>query len=211
MLVAFLALPVTAAQPDASSGDELARVLELRPDARLGAALYAPCVSCHGRDGQGTPAGTVPAIGGQHPRVVARQLVAYRHAERWDPNMEEIAEKHGLSDPQAVADLSAHVALLSPRAAPGHGDGGQIDLGRQLYVRDCASCHGTGGAGDDLRMIPRVAAQNYAYLLRQFHDTLDQRRPSMPEPHRSLLDDLDVSGLTGLADYISRLPSTRTR
>lgn len=212
--MSILALPLAAAEPDPRSGGadpsaarETAQVLALQGDLQRGSRLFAPCAACHGADGSGTPQGTVPAIAGQHAGVIARQLVAYRYSTRWDVNMEEVARSHALAEPQAIADLSAWVASLPRTTRVGQGNGANVETGRRLYARDCSNCHGAQGQGDAFRAIPRLAGQHYTYLLRQLHDVVEDRRLAIPPPHRALLADLDVEGLAGLADYVSRLPT----
>jgi cytochrome c553 len=207
MLVALFALPLGAQQPQSSS-EELRDVLRLEPVPAQGAKLFAACVACHGRDGNGTPEGNVPVIAEQHQRVIAKQLVDYRHADRWDVKMEEVVGRHNLGA-REIADLSGYVASLPRSAQPGIGDGRNVALGKRLYTRDCLSCHGNDGEGNGVLEVPRLAGQHYRYLLRQLHDTLEERRPNMPPPHRMLLGDLGVDELTGLADYLARLQPPR--
>ena len=209
LLTLLAALPLGAAQPTPSASDELREVLRFEPNINRGARIYAPCVSCHGRDGNGTPEGTVPVIAEQHQRVVAKQLVDYRHADRWDVNMEEVVGKHNLADSRAIADVAGYIASLPRAAKSGHGDGANVEIGRRLYTRDCQSCHGVDAEGNGVLQMPRLAGQHYIYLRRQLHDTLDQRRPNMPPPHRELLGSLGVDELNGIADHLSRLQPPR--
>ena len=210
----LLALTVTAAYaapadpPDAKQ--ELREVYKLTPSVGRGAELFRNCVTCHGTAGNGLPQGDVPAIAQQHQRVIAKQLIDYRHAERWDPLMEEVVSRHGLSSAQDVADVAAYVAAQRrDNAQTGLGDGKHVDLGARLYLRDCSGCHGADGEGNGVLLVPRLAGQHYKYVLRQLHDTLEQRRPNMPPPHPQLFDPLQVDELTGLADYLARLQAPR--
>ena len=160
--------------------------------------------------GEALPQGDVPAIAQQHQRVIAKQLIDYRHAERWDPLMEEVVARHGLSSARDIADVAAYVAAQRRDGArAGTGDGRQVETGARLYSRDCAGCHGADGEGNGVTLVPRLAGQHYKYVLRQLHDTLEQRRPNMPPPHPQLFDPLQVNELTGLADYLARLQPPR--
>jgi cytochrome c553 len=89
------------------------------------------------------------------------------------------------------------------------GDGRQLAAGAQAYARDCSGCHGPEGEGNGVTLVPRLAGQHYRYLLRQLHDTLEERRPNMPPPHIQLLSPYGVDELTGVADYLSRLKPSR--
>lgn len=175
-------------------------------DSTHGRQLFASiCAACHGPDGAGSPDGLAPMIAGQQPRVLARQLIDYRAARRWDPRMEAVAREHGLADSQAIADVIAYVSTL-PRVVPaGVGDGEHVERGATLYRRQCAACHGAGGEGDDVRVVPRLQGQHYAYLLRQMYDAVGGRRPNFSAEHVRLLRPLERDDLVGLADYLSRL------
>ncbi len=106
-----------------ASGDyqqELETVNSAHPDWVHGAALFSDtCIACHGPDGSGRQDGDVPAIAGQHYRVIVRQLVGYRHDHRWDLRMEHFTDRHRLVDAQDVADVAAFVSDICPPLRPG--------------------------------------------------------------------------------------------
>lgn len=203
LLLVLLALPALA--PAASpASQEYQEALGKTPDAQRGASLYATCAGCHRENGRGNVDGSVPLIAGQHRQVIIRQLVDYRHARRWDPRMEHYAAQQLLPDTQAIADVAAHVAGLDRRGAAGTGAGDQVARGRALFAQRCAACHGQAGEGNAASMAPRIAGQHYAYLLRQFHDAIEGRRPSFPADHVRLLEGFVRDDLTGLADFLAR-------
>jgi cytochrome c553 len=175
-----------------------------RANKDSGAELYRGCAICHGPDGGGNVDGNIPRISGQHSRVIIQQLVDYRHSKRWDPRMEHISDKHWLPEVQEIADLAGFIATLEPRTPAGTGPGASLELGRQIYLARCSSCHGRAGEGDDQALAPRLGGQHYLYLLRQFHDALEGRRPNLSRTHTRLLKDLDRDGLQGMADTLSR-------
>jgi cytochrome c553 len=80
-----------------------------------------------------------------------------------------------------------------------------LHRGVSVYFRDCESCHGPSGQGDDARAIPRLAGQHYEYLMRQFYDTVDGRRPNMDGEHVRLLSRLEREEIVEVSDYLSRL------
>ena len=196
------------AQAAPSAQQDYVDAANARPDAIRGAQLYGGCASCHGPDGQGVADGSAPRIAGQLRSVIIRQLVDYRYARRPDPRMEHMADRHLLKDSQAIADVSAFIASLEPLAPAGVGLGNALELGRQIYLGRCSSCHGRSAEGDALAIAPRLAGQHYAYLLRQFRDALDGRRPQLAMTHGRLLKDLDRDALQGLADSLSRADRT---
>ncbi|HUG73446.1 MAG TPA: c-type cytochrome [Steroidobacteraceae bacterium] len=165
--------------------------------------LFGACARCHGVGGDGNADGSVPAISGQHGRVIARQLVDYRHARRWDPRMEHQAGQ-ALANAQAIADVAAHVASLPRGRGIGTGRGDMVERGRAIYAAQCASCHGGAAEGDGAALVPRLAGQHYAYLIRQFHDAVEGRRPNFPSDHVRLLEPFQRDDLAGLADWLAR-------
>ena len=185
---------------------ELDRVNSAHPDWMHGSALFNDtCIACHGPDGGGRQDGDVPAIAGQHFRVIVRQLVGYRHDHRWDLRMEHFTDRHRLVDAQDVADVAAYVSGLAPTQTKGVGDGEFTDRGRAIYEKVCTSCHGTSAMGSDADSMPRLAGQHYQYLLRQMHDAIEGRRPNFPSEHKTLLLPMERADFDGLADYLSRL------
>ncbi|MET0281212.1 MAG: c-type cytochrome [Steroidobacteraceae bacterium] len=169
-----------------------------------GEQLFQGCANCHGPQGAGNSDDSVPRIAGQHPQVVIRQLVDYRHDRRLDPQMEAVAGRHQLQ-PADMTDLAAFIATLRPdiRAANGRGD--FLQPGLAVYRSRCQSCHGRGALGNDAGLVPRLAGQHYRYLLRQFHDALEGRRPLLAASHAMYWMDLDRDALQGLADALSRM------
>lgn len=201
---------MTSAVPDAI--DELHTVERLKPNLDHGAQLFQVCAACHGSDGEGASDGTVPAIAGQHFRVLVKQLVDYRHDQRWDIRMEHFTDRHHIAGPQELADLSAYVAALPPMGGKGYGDGENIAHGARVYLTLCASCHGATGAGNAASRVPRLAGQHFVYLERQLYDAVDGRRPNMGGEHARRLKRLDRADILGVADYLSRLlPEPRTQ
>jgi cytochrome c553 len=201
---------LAAAMPLAAHGASLAQqeyasFLRSKPDLVHGRMLFDTCAACHGTDGAGASDGTVPALAAQPFRVVAENLVDFRHNKRWDERMEHFADKHHLSGAQDIADVAAYIASLKATRSPGHGSGEYLQQGAQLYTRMCASCHGSEAEGDNSKGYPRLAGQQYAYLLRQLNDTADGQRPNFTRAHNRLLMNIRRSNFVAVADYLSRL------
>jgi cytochrome c553 len=184
---------------------EYSQVLASPRDATRGRDLFAPCTACHGANGGGSTDGLVPAIAGQHFQVLTRQLVDYRYSKRWDPRMESVARGHLLPDAEAIAAVATYVSTLPYPPVIGLGDGEHAVYGGQVYRRLCSSCHGLAGEGDAGRGVPRLAGQHYAYLLRQLHDAVDNRRPNFSPEHVQLLKRFQYIEFVGVADYVARL------
>jgi cytochrome c553 len=192
----------------ANAAQEGSDAVHNRPDLDNGAVLFQTCATCHGTSGGGTPDGQVPRIAGQHFSVLVKQLADYRSNRRWDPRMEHFADQHHLKDAQEIADVAGYASEIEtlPEAGIGVGSGEFLTRGAELYARSCASCHGSTGDGSGPRQIPRVAGQNYEYLVRQIHDAVEGRRPNFSVSHIRLLKGLDYADIMGVTDYLARIP-----
>jgi cytochrome c553 len=206
-LLTALAVPALAGGA-ANSAQEASDAVRNRPDLDNGAVLFQGCAACHGTSGGGTPDGQIPRIAGQHFSVLVQQLVDFRNDRRWDPRMEHFADRHHLKDAQAIADVAGYASEIAtlPEAAIGVGSGEFLARGAEIYARSCASCHGRTGNGSGQLQIPRVAGQNYAYLVRQIHDAVEGRRPNFSAAHIRLLKGLEYADIIGVTDYLARIP-----
>jgi cytochrome c553 len=204
----FGLMPVVSAAPpegEAQARQELRAVLGATPDTAHGAQLFGICTECHGPHGEGKTSGWPPEISGQHRGAIARELVDFRAGLRWYDPMARIAGRHVLGSTQDIADVAAYVAALPPSLDTTPGPQRLVGKGAPLYAARCQWCHGVRGEGNDERFVPRVAGQQYEYLLRQLHDAIEGRRPNMRSQHLRLLEACSMEELMGLAAYMSRL------
>jgi cytochrome c553 len=211
-LVAFMARavspPPSAAEPQSAATraeEDLGAVLQATPNPQQGRKLFQICADCHGPHGGGDASGWPPEIAGQHRRVIAKELTDFRAGLRWYDPMQRIARRHVLHTTQDIADVAAYVGSLPPSTDAALGAGQWLERGGHLYARRCQWCHGGQGEGSDERFVPRVAGQQYEYLLRQLRDVVEGRRPNMRAQHLRLLESADMEDLVGLAGYMSRL------
>jgi cytochrome c553 len=202
-----IAVPLLA-RGFSNAAQESRDAVQSRPDLGNGAALFQTCATCHGSSGGGTPDGQIPRIAGQHFSVLVKQLTDYRGGRRWDPRMEHFVDQHHLKNAQEIADVAGYASEIEtlPEASVGVGSGEFLARGAEVYSRSCASCHGTTGDGSGQQQIPRVAGQNYAYLVRQIHDAVEGRRPNFSASHIRLLKQLDYADIMGVTDYLARIP-----
>lgn len=204
LLLVSLSFPILA--PAASPArQEFLEVLAAQPDESHGRELFERCVRCHGPVANGTSEGAIPRIAGQHFQVLARQIIHFRYAERWDTRMEDVAmDLHVLENAQDIADVSLYVSRIERGGSRGIGDGTMVERGAAVYAERCASCHGPKGEGDGPSWVPRIAGQHAGYLVRQIYDSVAGRRPPMARAHRKSFDKLDFDDLQGLTDYLAR-------
>ena len=206
LLVAAMALLGAPTRAESAARDEYDSVLVRTPDRLHGETLFGNCARCHAANGAGAQDGSVPAIAGQHFRVLARQLADYRHDKRWDARMEHFADTPYVIATQDVADVADYISSLKPTGPGVSGDGEQLAHGASVYAQRCASCHGLQGEGDQLKAYPRLAGQHYPYVLRQLHDAVEGRRPNFSKAHVRLLASMERDDYIGIADYLSRIP-----
>ena len=216
LLVVGILAALTAtslATGSSNAAQESSDTLNSRPNLDNGAELFRSCAACHGSSGGGTPDGKVPRIAGQHFSVLVKQVVDFRHSLRWDPQMEYMADKHLLKSAQDIADVAAYASEIEtlPDASVSVGSGELLAHGAEVYRQSCTGCHGKSGDGDREQEIPKVAGQNYAYLVRQIHDAAEGRRPNFDASHIKLLKSLDYADITGVADYLARIPRRSDR
>lgn len=209
--VGFAAVAMLAAA-SAAAGEstgalrrEVNAVLRLTPDSARGAEIFSYCAGCHRAQSNGLPEGWVPNISGQHPRYLAKQLIDYRHSLRRDARMEPVAKGHGLRGAQDVADVVAFLAAQPADWSAPEERPARATEDSRFYQSHCSRCHGLTGAGKNSRYVPRIAGQDFAYLLRQMHDVIDGRRPNMRRDHFRVLEGLDVVQLVSLSCYVAHL------
>jgi cytochrome c553 len=184
---------------------EMEQALKLAPDVDNGRRIYAACAECHQPDGRGLPDGSVPQLAGQHREVVVKQLADIRAGNRYIPTMYAFASAERIGGVQAVSDVAGYVAAMETSADTGKGPGDDPDLGRELYERNCSRCHGLHAEGDGERRVPRIQAQHYAYLLRQFEWIRDGKRRNADPEMTAQIQGFSDREARAVLDYVSRL------
>lgn len=205
MLVCF-SLP--AAAQNQRSVEIIEQALASRPDVQVGAALFKEhCSTCHGERALGDAKAGTPALAGQIPLYVMKQLVDMAERERDVPEMHRLVLRKALVRPQGIADLAAYVGQLTPNPAPEVGEGTQLALGKRYYQGLCAFCHGEQGEGNEQHATPALRGQHYSYLLAQLRELANMHRYSVDTAIVEALDGLSFAQMQAVADYTARLPA----
>ena len=166
-LAALATSAATAQTSVASNGDaELRALLAMPGDPARGKTVFTPCEDCHRKDASGRANGIFPRLSGQHASVILKQVLDIRAGRRINPTMLPLVAESALGNAD-LAGVAAYLQGLPVAASNGKGPGTDLARGKQLYERDCASCHGANGEGDAAKFQPMVAAQHYRYLLRE--------------------------------------------
>jgi cytochrome c553 len=183
--------------------------------ASQGAGGNVPaCISCHGANGEGNPAGNFPRLAGLPKAYFINQLTAYQDGRRSNPVMMPIAK--GLT-PQQIEALAAYYAELSaPAAKPAAPPLAQSSRRAQqlatlgdekLGVQGCANCHGPGGNGEP-PTYPYLAGQHGGYLTAALGEWKNGTRKTDPSMQMNMiarrLSDSDIAALA--AYYAAQLP-----
>jgi len=155
---------------------EFTTALKLTPNIDNGRELYKRCVACHGPEGWGSSNGSYPQIAGQIPGVSIKQLSDIRAGNRDNPIMRAFTTVRSLGGAQEIADVVGYIATLPMTDNNGQGDNYYLELGKEIFERDCVDCHGESGEGDVKKHVPMIHGQHYEYLRRQYRWIRDGRR-----------------------------------
>jgi cytochrome c553 len=193
------------AEVQAKAAREVARALSLTPDLENGLAIYRGCAECHMPEGWGLSSGIVPQLAGQHRKVVIKQLADIRAGNRETVVMAPYATVELMGGAQGVADVAGYIETLEMSTSGGKGRGDQLELGEKIYRNNCARCHGPAGEGDAESFVPRIQAQHYGYLVRQFEWIRDGRRRNANAEMKTQIETFDDDQIHAVLDYVSRL------
>ena len=189
----------------AKANQEYEKALTLTPDVANGLSIYRECAACHKPEGWGSTTGSVPQIAGQHRKVVIKQLADFRAGNRNSALMIPYATVESIGGAQALADVAEYISTLEISVENGKGPGTELGLGESLYREHCLECHGENGEGSNDGLGPRIQAQHYKYLMRQFQSIRDGKRRNASEEMTSLSQKLGETEINAILDYASRL------
>jgi cytochrome c553 len=184
-------------------GEKL-QALNLKGDAERGAEAFVICQGCHKRGATGTVSGAYPRLAGQHVSVLIEQMTDIRSGKRQNPKMVPFADEHVLTA-QEIADIAAYLHALPIPPNLGRGPGNALAHGKELYARDCATCHGDKGEGNAEKFFPLVAGQHFKYLLREARFIRDGNRGNANPDMVKIIKPYSDDDLEAVADYISGL------
>ena len=203
---------------NAQEGEKI-EALKKKGDVKAGKDAYEICGACHLPSGAGRPDGTFPQLAGQHATVLIKQMADIRGGLRDNPTMYPFAIT--LIDPQELADAAAYIASLCipvdhgmydskpGDAAPGWKAPAdtalQLAQGKDLYEKECKSCHGANGQGDKEKFYPVIAGQHYKYLLRQMTEIRDGKRRNANPDMVKIIKKYDDKQLVAISAYQSSL------
>ncbi|MGI9590538.1 MAG: c-type cytochrome, partial [Myxococcota bacterium] len=194
----------TEGELQARATRELEAALDLTANVDQGLEIYRGCAACHSPEGWGLSNGLVPQIAGQHRKVVIKQLADIRAGNRDNVLMAPYSAVETIGGTQAVADVAGYIDTLEISVENGKGPGDDLELGKRSYEENCARCHGVQGEGDDDRYMPRIQAQHYQYMVRQFEWIRDGKRRNSNAEMVAQIANFDEREMRAVLDYVSR-------
>lgn len=168
----------------------------------------APCVACHGVDGNSVNP-EWPSIAGQHASYTVEQLQAFKNGARQNPLMTPQAQP--LSE-QDMEDLAAYYAQQKLKG--GETDPAKLALGQRIYrggdaqrgVAACSACHGPTGLGNPAARYASIQGQHATYVAAQLRAYRAGERQTDPnQMMRNVASGLTDEQIDALAAYVQGL------
>jgi cytochrome c oxidase subunit 2 len=178
MFMLFLPLKITFS--DLGQGDHHTTKAQAHPvisdtgggiaPSSAGESAYELCSSCHGADGEGNAALNAPALAGQEPWHLKRQIQKFKDGVRGT----HVDDIYGMqmrpmamalqSDEQTNAVIE-YIANMSP-VKPADTLGGDADKGQAGYAL-CQTCHGANAEGIEAMNAPSLLGLPDWYIVTQ--------------------------------------------
>jgi len=158
------------------------------------------CAACHGPEGNSViPAN--PSLAGQPEQSISIQLFQFREGNRKDPQMTPIAANLSNKEMNELAAYFSKQKAAAPshKTAPENAAAGP-KLAQQF---NCVQCHGPALRGQ--QHIPRLAGQQYDYLLAQLRKFKAQKRADLDGNMTSATEPLTDKDIEILIDYVAGL------
>jgi cytochrome c553 len=169
-------------------------------DISAGKQKSQACAACHGADGN-SAAPNYPSLAGQKWRYIYMQLKDFKEGRRKDPVMNPIAANLSRRD---MIDLGNYFAAQKPAPTNFKADDAKVRLGKAKADETlCAMCHLAGFAGQN--EIPRVAGQQYDYVVKQLKEFRARKRTNDAGNMTSVSQGLSDTDIENLGQYISSL------
>ena len=161
----------------------------------------APCLACHGADGQSQIENT-PSLGAQRAPYSVIQLFLFREKMRVGAPMNDMAK--GLSDDNLQEMAAAIAKLPAPKPPADPGDPARLDRARSFVAQNhCNICHRPDFSGQE--NVPRIADQREDYLLKTLREYKSGARHGYDATMAEALQPVDDAQMVELAYYLARL------
>jgi cytochrome c553 len=158
------------------------------------------CIACHGPYGQSTNP-TTPSLAGQTSRYIYEQLRDFSAGRRQSVTMTPIAKTLSSDDMQVLGD---YFGAQRPMSSSDAIDPAKVAQGQSTATGAlCTMCHLDGLAGQN--EIPRVAGQQYAYLVKALESFRDGKRTNDGGNMQAVMHGLSDAEIEALGQYVANL------
>ncbi len=169
-------------------------------DIAAGKAKAAVCAACHGEDGNAVLP-IYPNLAGQNWRYIYIQLKDFKEGRRHNNTMSPLAASLSRED---MINIANYFAAQPVKANPFVPDEAKIQLGKNKADETlCAMCHLGGFSGQN--EIPRVAGQQYDYVMEQLRNFKSRTRTNDAGNMTSVAQTLSETDMENLTHYIVSL------
>lgn len=197
--------------------------LAAAPAGDTGKEINGVCAACHGEYGEGGKRGEYPRLAGQRAAYLKDQLKSFRARKRINIPMYPYTQERELSDEdiEAVSEYLAKIELptqwpefkdsddaltrleamekvmIIPRAE------GDIGNGKEIYQKECSSCHGRDGRGRG--KFPLLVGQYTNYLKKQVDAYVRGERPHDEEGTTGILNTLKEKDIQDILAFLTSI------
>ncbi len=161
----------------------------------------APCLACHGENGQSQIENT-PSLGGQQAPYTLIQLFMFREKLRSFEPMNEMAKALTDDDLRAFSEFIATLPKPAPPADA--GEPARLQRGLALVQQHrCDSCHNLDLSGKE--NVPRIANQREDYLAKTLAEYKDNSRHGYDGSMADVMGPIAPEQIADLAHFIARV------
>jgi len=170
------------------------------------------CVTCHGKDGQGTQSGAFPRIAAKPAGYLYNQLIAFRDGTRQYPPMNyltaylpdayllEMAEYYAKQRPPFEAKDAAPADAATLARGKNIATGGDPSKG----IPACIACHGTRLTGMEPG-IPGLVGLRASYIAAQLTRwRVGSRHAAEPDCMKRIASRLSEADIDAVATWLAR-------
>jgi cytochrome c553 len=169
-------------------------------DIEAGRTKSQACAACHGADGNSI-APMFPNLAGQTWRYIYVQLKDFKEARRSNPMMDPMVKELSRQD---MIDIANFYAAQPAKPSTFKADETKIKLGKAKADETlCTMCHLGGFMGQN--EIPKVAGQQYDYIVQQLMDFKARKRTNDAGNMTSVSQTLSAADIENLGHYITSL------
>ena len=162
----------------------------------------APCLACHGAQGQSAQP-EVPSLGAQPAFYVMVQLYMFRERLRAVEVMNAMTQ--GLTDDELRRMADVIATLPPPRPVGEPGDPARLERARALIQQHrCNFCHNPNFSG--AQNVPRLAGQREDYLVKALREYKNNTRRGYDAAMAEVLYEISDEQILDLAYFLARIP-----